>query len=231
MTATDQAPEIRRAVPELAALAVAVREDWQAADVRAVIANAAAVGMTWSQVLVTLPRLMADPQARPGELVPDHRHPLAPHRADPPNQDWHQARDQLNTRRTTTVADFPRRAFPCNECPWRRDAPTGRFSSCRYDALKATAGGPGVEAPINAPMFGCHKGEPGTNRDLACAGWLAVAGGEHLGVRLAVVTGRLSAEALTRGENWPELYGSYAEMAAANSDELPAITRKDDSHG
>ncbi|MCV7208359.1 hypothetical protein H7J75_06775 [Mycolicibacterium canariasense] len=60
-------------------------------------------------------------------------------------------------------------------------------------------------------MFACHKSVEG--RDEACAGWLAAAGAEHLGVRLAVVTGRLPAEYLTPNQGWPELFDSYDEMA------------------
>jgi hypothetical protein len=109
------------------------------------------------------------------------------------------------------MTGFPRRRFPCGECPWRRDTEPGQFPACRYDALRATSDQPGLQAP----MFGCHKGEPGTSADLACAGWLAVAGAEHLAVRMAVITGRLEPEDLQPGENWPELFGSYAEMAEA----------------
>ena len=69
---------------------------------------------------------------------------------------------------------------------------------------------------MDAPMFGCHKGEPGTNADLACAGWLAVAGEDHIGIRLAVVMGRLQPEDLRPGDGWPDLYASYEELAAAN---------------
>jgi hypothetical protein len=65
-------------------------------------------------------------------------------------------------------------------------------------------------------MFGCHKGAPGTDDDLACAGWLAVAGAEHIRVRLAVALGDLPASALSPGDGWPELYDSYGELAAAN---------------
>jgi hypothetical protein len=53
-------------------------------------------------------------------------------------------------------------------------------------------------------------------REQACAGWLAVAGYGHLGVRLAVAMGRLPAGALEPGEDWPGLYASYDELAAAN---------------
>jgi hypothetical protein len=110
-----------------------------------------------------------------------------------------------------SAREFPRRRYPCAECPWRRDTPPGQFPASRYDALQSTSD----QSGLHAPMFGCHKGEPGTNADLACAGWLAVAGTEHLAVRMAVITGRLEPDDLRPGENWPELFGSYAEMAAA----------------
>jgi hypothetical protein len=85
---TAKGAEICRAVTELQALAAAVRPDWDAAAVRAVIAQAATVGLTWPQVLVTLPRLMADPHARPAELVPDHRDPLRPQACHPPTEEF-----------------------------------------------------------------------------------------------------------------------------------------------
>lgn len=86
---------------------------------------------------------------------------------------------------------------PCWNCPWRRDSVAGEFPAERYKALRATAGSPGAEAGFGAPMFACHKSEPG--RDRACAGWLARSGTDHLGVRLAVALGRLPASALQPG--------------------------------
>jgi hypothetical protein len=103
---------------------------------------------------------------------------------------------------------------PCADCPWRRDSPAGEFTPQRYEALRATAGRPGAEAGLSAPIFACHKSTEG--RDRACAGWLAVVGYDHLGVRLAVVTGRLPAEALQAGEDWPGLFASYDELAERN---------------
>lgn len=44
-----------------------------------------------------------------------------------------------------------------------------------------------------------------------------------MGVRLAVMDGKLPMEALDRGDNWPELYASYEAMAEANG----AATRED----
>lgn len=103
---------------------------------------------------------------------------------------------------------------PCGECPWRVDALPGRFPACRYDALRDTSGSAGHEAHFGAPIFACHKSTEGTDR--ACAGWLAVVGYEHLGMRFAAMTGRLPPDIFITGEDWPELFGSYEEMAQAN---------------
>lgn len=109
------------------------------------------------------------------------------------------------------MPEIPHRRYPCNECPWRRDTEPGKFPAERYEALRDTAGQPGAEAALTAPIFACHKSVEG--RDEACAGWLATVGGEHLGIRLAVAMGRLSGGCLTPNTGWPELFDSYEEMA------------------
>lgn len=106
---------------------------------------------------------------------------------------------------------IPHAARPCGECPWRRDVPAGKFPACRYDALRETAGEPGREAPLGAPIFACHLSTEG--RDRACAGWLATVGREHIGIRLAVATGALPPETLEAKPGWPPLWDSYDEMA------------------
>jgi hypothetical protein len=106
-------------------------------------------------------------------------------------------------------------ASPCGECPWRLDQPAGRFPPERYEALANTCGSRATgSAPLDAPLFACHKTPEG--RETACAGWLAVEGADHVGVRLAVVTGRLDAAALEPGDDWPALYPTFADMAHAN---------------
>lgn len=114
-----------------------------------------------------------------------------------------------------TGCAIPRARRPCDECPWRTDSDPGQFSLERFEALRATSGGPGAEAQFGAPVFACHKSAEG--REIACAGWLATAGADHLGMRLAVCLDRLDAAALVPGEDWPQLYGSYAEMFAAKN--------------
>lgn len=114
------------------------------------------------------------------------------------------------------MAPLPHAKRPCGECPWRTDQPVGRFPPERYAALRNTVAGPEGSAPLDAPVFACHKSEQG--RDLACAGWLAVEGHDHVGMRLAVALGRVSAEALSPGESWPQLYDTFDDMARANGE-------------
>ncbi|WP_433235347.1 DUF6283 family protein [Streptosporangium sp. CA-135522] len=117
-----------------------------------------------------------------------------------------------------STTEMPRRKFPCGECPWQVSAELGKFPAERYEELRATCqpNAAGVPPLPGTPMFGCHVGDPKTGEDLACAGWLAVEGFEHIGVRLALADGRIPASALQPGHNWPELYPSYEAMAEAN---------------
>ncbi|WP_158088821.1 hypothetical protein [Thermoactinospora rubra] len=69
---------VHRATDVLIALALAVRPDWPEPDVRAALAAAHTVGMTWEQALVGLVRLMVDGHATPRELIPPH-HRIARH--------------------------------------------------------------------------------------------------------------------------------------------------------
>jgi hypothetical protein len=109
----------------------------------------------------------------------------------------------------------PHRRRPCVECPWRRDTPPGQFDADRYTALADTTGTPGAEAHLFAPMFACHKSPEGAEQ--ACAGWLAAVGYYHLGVRLAIATGRLDPRVLQPAPNWPPLFGTYQEMATTQA--------------
>jgi hypothetical protein len=117
--------------------------------------------------------------------------------------------------------DFPHRVFPCDECPVRCDNagnPKSKFPAAKWADLRASIDdGTGGSAGLNAPLFGCHKGAPGTDADLACAGWLAVFGERNLSVRLALLTGRLSPAVLEPGVNWPPLYDSWEAMVAGQT--------------
>lgn len=116
---------------------------------------------------------------------------------------------------------LPHRTFPCNECPVRcdnADNPRSKFTPQKWEDLKASIDdGTGGNSAVDAPMFGCHKGEPGTDADLACAGWLAAFGTRSLPVRLNVAMGRLSPSYLTTWPNWPPLYQTWEAMVEAQT--------------
>ncbi|MFI6928551.1 DUF6283 family protein [Nonomuraea spiralis] len=120
------------------------------------------------------------------------------------------------------AAPMPHRPFPCGPCPFRRDAPRGAFTAEQYEAMRVTCRSGDGHAPASAPLFGCHPGEPGSDDDLACAGWLAVEGRNSIKVGLAIAFDRLPDTVLDPGPNWPPLYSSFEEMVAANHPDPPA---------
>lgn len=127
------------------------------------------------------------------------------------------------------MTPIPHRSFPCAECPWRLDTTPGQFPACRYDTLRVTSGSRGNEAHLAAPLFACHKSPEGSEQ--ACAGWLATVGWEHLGVRVAVLTGQIPGEALAPRVGWPELHASYDEMVAAKAEQSTLHPVKNCNHG
>lgn len=109
------------------------------------------------------------------------------------------------------MSELPRQKRPCAECPFRRDVEPGQFPAERYEALRESCRHEqNVQAPLGAPMFACHKSPEGG--EFACAGWLAVEGHNHIGVRVAVATGHLPVDALAPKPDWPELYATYEEV-------------------
>jgi hypothetical protein len=95
----------------------------------------------------------------------------------------------------------------CDECPWRKDVPVGRFPPARYRALEDTCQSGGFGAPI----FACHKTKDGHEK--ACAGYLLVEGMNNNVVRLAAISGRFDPNEITAAA---ELYSSFNAMARAN---------------
>jgi hypothetical protein len=66
---------LRPAQPELVALAVAVRDDWRAADVQAVLVVAHTAGWTWARALTEMVRLVVTKDAEPRDLLEAVRDP------------------------------------------------------------------------------------------------------------------------------------------------------------
>lgn len=108
------------------------------------------------------------------------------------------------------------RPRPCAECPWVCETPPGKFPAERYEKLRSTTvAADGGHAGFGAPMFACHLTAEG--KELPCAGWLAAVGTESVTVRILVSTEEIPASALRPGDDWPELFYDYDEMADAQS--------------
>jgi hypothetical protein len=102
----------------------------------------------------------------------------------------------------------------CDECPWRKDVPTGRFPPERYRALAHSC-----EQGFSRPVFACHKTE---GREKACAGFLLVEGFNNFIVRMAASAGRFDPNEITAAA---PLYRSFRAMARANGYRMPPKRR------
>ena len=99
----------------------------------------------------------------------------------------------------------------CKTCPWRvevkpsRDVPN--YDPGIYDRMRASlrTGVESIAEKVRIVME-CHNGKRGSDR--ACAGWLhhQLGVGNNLGVRLAVICGRLPAPRVV-GEQHEDLEG------------------------
>ncbi|MGP4105248.1 DUF6283 family protein [Nonomuraea sp. KM90] len=128
------------------------------------------------------------------------------------------------------------RSRPCSGervCPWRTDADLTAFSE--EDMLRLQRAQQGVMRPTDtseadvarlthAPRMACHKDQPDTAHPMRlCAGWLAVVGPDHIGVRLSVFEGSLPPEAVEPDTHtWPALHASLAELLARRQEQLAA---------
>lgn len=109
------------------------------------------------------------------------------------------------------------RKTPCDECPWRRDVPTGVFPP---EAFRISAG---TSYDMARSNFSCHM--KGAKRPAICAGFLCRGANHNMSVRMAVMAGSVNTDLVSDG-GFP-LYSSYRKMAEANGvpHDDPALER------
>jgi hypothetical protein len=99
----------------------------------------------------------------------------------------------------------PRPRRQCAKCPWKtstdpREIPNG-YCEVKHRALKRSIADPSSLAlPAELRIFACHESDIGS--ELPCVGWLVhqLGPGNNLGLRMAVITGRIDANVRTVGE-------------------------------
>ena len=99
----------------------------------------------------------------------------------------------------------PRRQ--CAKCPWKvstdpHDIPNG-YCETKHAALSNTIAEPGRVGDAHKKtlrMMACHESMPG--EELPCVGWLdqQLGEGNNIGLRMAVIFGRIDANVETVGE-------------------------------
>ncbi|MEU8075967.1 DUF6283 family protein [Catellatospora citrea] len=117
------------------------------------------------------------------------------------------------------MKQLPHRPTPCGRCPWRTDIPAEALPAERAGRLRAACGRPGAEVAPYVPMDLCnqHHDHP----ELVCAGWLAVHGLDHLGVRIAASLGGLPAAVLRPDPARPPLFTDLDTMLAGRPQPTP----------
>lgn len=111
---------------------------------------------------------------------------------------------------------------PCASCPYRRDVPSGIWSSEEYDKITPYDNATWVQPPR---VFMCHQAD-----GCLCRGWLdthghAKSGNELLGLRLACAIGTLDREAVSKALDEGPSVPVFESAAAAAEHGRKAIKR------
>ncbi len=101
---------------------------------------------------------------------------------------------------------------PCENCPWRVDAPRRHWDPTHFTDIWRNCQDDGMNQML------CHKSTPTVL--LPCQGWVRVMGFTAIGVRLAVMNGLVS-HAEVEDRNGPQLFPSFGAMLRANGIRVP----------
>lgn len=110
---------------------------------------------------------------------------------------------------------------PCADCPWRKDAPPGHWRPDHFADIYRHCQDDGTHLMLCHHAVKLPESERGS---LPCQGWVRAIGFDAIGVRLAVMTGKVSL-AEVRDTGGPELYASFDEMMSADGVECPGRNR------
>jgi hypothetical protein len=105
---------------------------------------------------------------------------------------------------------------PCENCPWRVDAPRGYWDPSHFEEIWKNCQDDGMN------QMACHKST--AERPLPCQGWVRVMGFRAIGVRLLVMRDHVS-EAEVADRDGPALFPSFAAMLRANRVRPPRRNR------
>lgn len=112
---------------------------------------------------------------------------------------------------------------PCNNCPWRVDAPRQYWDPQHFLDIWKNCQDDGVN------LMMCHKTNDQTEaqrkaNQLICQGWARVQGFDAIGVRLALIKGEVTVQEV-EDRKGPKLFKTFEAMMRANKIPIPARNR------
>lgn len=110
---------------------------------------------------------------------------------------------------------------PCNNCPWRIDAPREYWDPQHFVDIWKSCQDDGQNVML------CHKSNAlpqERRREVPCQGWIRVMGFNAIGVRLLVMRGEAELEEV-EDKRGPELFATFAAMLRANKVPPPQRSR------
>lgn len=111
---------------------------------------------------------------------------------------------------------------PCDNCPWRVDAPRGYWDPEHFVKIWKHCQDDGLNVML------CHKANvlPTEERpNIPCQGWVRVLGFSAIGVRLLAMRQQISLEEI-KDQEGPPLFPTFAAMLRANKIPLPRRSRQ-----
>ena len=110
---------------------------------------------------------------------------------------------------------------PCDNCPWRRDAPVGYWDPEHFRDIWRNCQDDGMSLML------CHKSRLDEDIKVPCAGAILVLGFASIGIRIATMRGTI--DPAEYGADGLELYSTFAEMLEANGITVPARNKLRDA--
>ena len=120
-----------------------------------------------------------------------------------------------------TAVETTKLRRPCENCPWRVDAPRGHWDPQHFVDIWRNCQDDGTNIML------CHKSGalPEEKRaEVPCQGWIRVMSFDAIGVRILVMRGQATLEEV-EDKDGPELFQTFTAMMRANKIALPKRSR------
>ena len=115
----------------------------------------------------------------------------------------------------------PKLRRPCDNCPWRVDAPHDYWDPQHFIDIWQNCQDDGIHVML------CHKSGALPKADqgnVPCQGWIRIMGCDAIGVRILLMNGKTTIEEV-EDRKGPKLFPTFTAMMRANKIKLPKRSR------